>query len=183
MNEPPSLQETLDQAWHLLQQGVAEGRSPMRFVTLATVDADNAPQARTVVLRSVHREKAEVSVFTDLRSQKILQLRQNPQAALHLWAPDVLLQLRLVGVIRIETGLESEWQAVPLHMREAYGHEPPPGTAIGASDAWKVRPSIENFARLTLVVNRLESVSLDPDGHRRAEFHRKSKWLGQWLSP
>ncbi|SLN42105.1 pyridoxamine 5'-phosphate oxidase [Falsiruegeria litorea R37] len=181
----PTLDTAWAQAWDILQQAIAEDRSPLRFVTLATVDAQNAPQLRTVVLRDLDARAATLSVFTDARSHKVGELDTNDAVSLHLWAPDQLIQLRLSGQTVITQGepMRSDWQKVPDHMREAYGHVPSPGTKIDASDAWTVQPNIENFAKITVTLSQFDIVCLSSDGHWRAEFLRKNNWKGDWLSP
>ncbi|WP_372573914.1 pyridoxamine 5'-phosphate oxidase family protein [Ruegeria jejuensis] len=183
MTDTPGLTETLDQAWGLLDLAISEGRSPLRYVTLATVDGNAAPQVRIVVLRKVDRASGQLTAYTDKRSDKVGQLRQNPQVALHLWSPDNLVQLRMNGTAWVTQGSVEAWDAVPEHMREAYGHVPPPGTTIDRSDDWAIRPDPAYFAALDITLSRIESVCLDPAGHRRANFERADGWIGHWLSP
>lgn len=181
----PSLNTVWEHTWSILQQAIANDRSPLRFVTLATVDNNNAPQVRTVVLRELDRHAAVLSVFTDARSLKVQQLLANNAVSIHLWAPDQLTQLRLSGQATMTTGnvIQPDWNEVPDHMREAYGHVPTPGTTIAASDAWEVSPDIQNFAKISVSLNHLDVVCLSGAGHWRAEFLRKNNWNGNWLSP
>lgn len=183
MTETPSLAETLDQAWALLAQAVSDGRSPLRYVTLATVDTHNAPQSRIVVLRKAERAAATLIAFTDRRSDKVGELARNANVAMHLWSTDDLVQLRMNGRADVIQGSPDDWAAVPDQMREAYGHVPSPGTEIAASDAWRIRPDYSHFACIRITLSRIESVCLDPTGHRRANFERRSDWAGVWLSP
>lgn len=184
MNEP-TLNDAWAQAWDLLGQAIAEDRSPLRLVTLATVDADTTPRLRTVVLREVDASAQTLCIFTDARSNKVRELGNNNAASVHLWAPDQLIQLRLSGTVKITSGTSetAHWKAVPDHMREAYAHVPSPGTPIDAPRAWHECPSIENFAKITLHVHHLDIVCLSREGHWRVEYARKNKWKGDWLSP
>jgi pyridoxamine 5'-phosphate oxidase len=181
----PTLTGAWSQAWNILQQAIADDRSPLRFVTLATVDANHAPQLRTVVLRELDADAATLCIFTDARSHKVAELGKNNAAALHLWAPDHLIQLRLSGEAQITSGtpIQEQWATVPDHMREAYGHVPPPGTKIAASEAWEVHPDINNFTKITVTLSHIDIVCLSRDGHWRAEFLKKNNWKGDWLSP
>lgn len=181
----PKLDSAWTRAWDILRQAIAEDRSPLRFVTLATVDAQNAPQQRTVVLRELDAQAATLGVFTDARSHKIGELGANDAVSLHLWVPDHLIQLRLSGQAKITQGeaLRTDWEKVPDHMREAYGHVPSPGTKIDAPDAWTEQPDIENFAKITVTLSQFDIVCLSPHGHWRAKFIRENNWKGDWLSP
>lgn len=181
----PNLNTIWTQAWTILQQAIAEDRSPLRFVTLATIDESNAPRLRTVVLREMDADRATLCIFTDTRSHKVAELSANDAVSLHLWAPDHLVQLRLSGHAQITSGepIRGHWETVPPHMREAYGHVPPPGTKIATPDAWDVHPDIQNFAKITISLSHIDIVCLSPDGHWRAEFFKENKWKGGWLSP
>ncbi|MBO9449768.1 pyridoxamine 5'-phosphate oxidase family protein [Tropicibacter sp. R16_0] len=181
----PTLTAAWAQAWAILQQAIADDRSPLRFVTLATVDANHAPQLRSVVLRELDAEAATLYIFTDARSHKVAELGKNNAVSLHLWAPDHLIQLRLSGQAQISSGtpIRDHWDTVPDHMREAYGHVPSPGTKIATPDAWEVRPDIQNFAKITLILSHIDIVCLSRDGHWRVEFLRENNWKGDWLSP
>ena len=186
MTKPPiSLAQTLDQTWQILQEHLLRSAAPRRFVTLATCDPSGAPQLRTVALRSSDRSAAEIEVYTDASSRKIKEIEENPKASCLVWAPDSLVQLRLSGRIRIETGapLLETWNALPEQAKLNYSHHPTPGIAIPRSDAYSQIPAPDRFARLRLHLAHIDHVCLDPAGHRRAEFEIADDWAGQWLSP
>ncbi len=173
------LAAVLDEAWTLLEAGVEPGRG---LVTLCTVDAQGAPQGRTVVLREVSRDRGAVAVYTDARSHKLAEIGAEPRVALVLWVPEAKVQLRLTGRAQVEPGLAELWRDIPEDRREPYSHEPSPGTPIPAADAWEEQPAREKFARLTVTLSAIEHVSLADTGHSRAVF-RAEQWRGTWLSP
>lgn len=179
-NATPSLAETLDQVWDLLTQP-----GTTHLASLATIDENGAPQARVVAVREFNRIQAKVTFQVDLLSLKLKGLTSDPRATLLIWMPKDLVQLRLSGTTEIITGARvlHLWDQTPEAHREAYGHVPPPGTAIGASDDWSIAPSAERLAVLEISLSHIDVVSLEPAGHRRAEFLHKNNWLGQWLSP
>ncbi|WP_164659058.1 pyridoxamine 5'-phosphate oxidase family protein [Tropicibacter sp. Alg240-R139] len=181
----PTLNTAWAQAWAILQQAISDDRSPLRYMTLATVDKGNAPQLRTVVLREMDADKATLCIFTDTRSHKVAELGENDAVSLHLWAPDHLFQLRLSGHAQITSGepIKKLWRTVPEHMREAYGHVPSPGTKITASDAWDVYPDVKNFAKITVSLSHVDIVCLSRGGHWRAGFIKENNWKGDWLTP
>ena len=90
-----SLLKLLDQAWSLLEEGQADGQSPFRLMSLATVDREGQPQARHVVLRGVDRAGENLEFHTDIGSSKCAELQANPQAQLLFCDPDRAIQLRL----------------------------------------------------------------------------------------
>lgn len=186
MNDtPPDLDETLAEVWDILAKGVTHGDAPARLPVLATVDATGTPRLRTVALRAAHKSTAILEIHTDILSSKIRELRDNPHVSLLIWHSDILVQLRLSGTAQINTtGIAAQrWMDVPVASRVSYGHLPPPGTKIAASDAYECNPSPDRFAVLVIQLTHIESVSLDPAGHRRAEFIPDDAWQGHWVSP
>lgn len=84
------------------ERGVAEPHA----ATLATVDADCVPDARTVIVKDV---TARGWAFAGPRSsQKGSQLAVSPAAALNFWWQPIRRAVRLRGVVREATAAESE---------------------------------------------------------------------------
>ena len=71
--------------WQELQQAAAQPGHEWRTMALATVDGEVA-QARTVVLREVHPGLRELMFFTDARSAKVAQMREQPHGTLLCWS-------------------------------------------------------------------------------------------------
>lgn len=177
-----TLDDTLTQTWTLMAPD-ARGRG--KLVSLGTLDADGHPQMRTVMLRGADRATGWVEAYTDLRSAKVDELRRDPRASVLLWSDAAQVQLRLTGRAEIlcGPGVAIRWESLRDDQRLAYGHQPPPGTPIAQSGAWHDAPNPANLAVLRLTCDRIEHVSLDPAGHRRALFSRADGWAGRWLSP
>lgn len=176
------LAATLAEAWALLARGAADARHPARLVALATLAGD-APSLRTVGLRAARQAEGEIDMHTDALSHKIAEIAAAPSGAVLVWDPGTQVQLRLNGTLGTRPGTAGEWARVPEPSREAYGHMPAPGTPIAHPAAWEIAPDPERFTVLTLRLERIDHVSLDPAGHRRALFTRSDHWCGSWLSP
>jgi len=180
--------ETLDgtwtRVWGTLGRGVADAKHPARRPTFATTSPEGWPEARTVVLRSADREAGEVSLHTDLYSDKIKSLRASPRAALHIWDAKQDLQIRLQAEVTIRSGPETQalWDQIPDHARQSYGVTPAPGTPIADSLAFDKAPDPATFAVLHCKVTHIDAVHLG-ERHRRCSFSRARQWRGQWLSP
>ncbi|MDP5362105.1 MAG: pyridoxamine 5'-phosphate oxidase family protein [Paracoccaceae bacterium] len=170
--------------WSTLGRGVADAKHPARRPTFATVSPDGWPEARTVVLRSADPDSAQVTVHTDLFSDKIESLRATPRAALHIWDAKQDLQIRLQAEVAILSGPQTRalWDKIPDHAQQSYGVTPPPGTPIDAALAYNKDPDPETFAILECRVTHIDAVHLGTD-HRRIRFSRLGHWHGQWLSP
>ena len=89
-------------------------------MTLATVTADGAPDARIVLLKGV--DARGFSFFTDYRSQKGRDLTAHPQAALVFFWVELERQVRIRGGVRRLEAAESA----------AYYDSRPRGSRIGA---------------------------------------------------
>lgn len=181
----PTLDQTWDEVWNLLQ-GLLERRGELRqYVTLASCDAEGAPQQRTVALRAVDTETARLTILTDLASHKVGEIRANPQVSVLTWHPEPQIQLRLNGRAEVDSGahLRPLWEALPEASLLSYSHLPTPGAPIEASDAYAQIPDFERFARITVTLHQVDHVILAQTGHRRALFRRENGWQGQWRSP
>ena len=170
--------------WQVLATGVADAQHPARRPTFATVSPQGWPEARTVVLRSADQQRAQLTVHTDLFSDKITSLRANPRAALHVWDAEEALQIRLQADVVIRSGDSTRalWDRIPDHAQQSYGVTPPPGTPIDTALAYAKSPDPASFAVLDCTVTSVDAVHLGSD-HRRARFSRARAWAGEWLSP
>ena len=75
-------------------------------MTLATADESGMPSARMVLLKEV-TEKGFV-FYTNLESQKGLELAENPKAALVFHWKSLKRQVRVSGVVQPVSGLEAD---------------------------------------------------------------------------
>ncbi|WP_299774778.1 pyridoxamine 5'-phosphate oxidase family protein [uncultured Tateyamaria sp.] len=184
MSEPGDLTAFLGTAWRHMRRGVADGRSPARYPTFATVSPSGMPEARTVALRRANEPDSVVEIHTDIVTAKIEALRQCPKAALHMWLPRSRLQIRLTTTVEILTGafVEREWDRVPVASRVSYGTAPDPGTPIEDVFAYDKPPVRERFAVLRCTIDHIDLVHLG-EKHRRAAYVREDGWRGSWLAP
>ena len=97
----------------------AEVQEP-NAMTLASVGPDGAPSARIVLLKGF--DERGFVFFTDYRSQKGIELKQNPRAALVLYWPELERQVRITGAAALIERRESE----------AYFRTRPRGSRISA---------------------------------------------------
>ena len=51
---------------------------PYRYFTLSTINSNNRPDARVVVLRHFDAKEYLFSIYTDARSEKVHSLKSNP---------------------------------------------------------------------------------------------------------
>lgn len=172
------------EVWLRLMRGVRDRHAPARHPTLATVNPDGRPEARTVVLRAADKAAGTLDIHTDLRSAKVRDLRVTPFAALHVWDASAHLQLRLEAHVTILTGpdVAAIWADVPDLSRLSYGSTPAPGQPIAQALDYTRAADPASFAVLRLGITTLDALHLGPN-HRRARFDRDNDWAGTWLAP
>jgi pyridoxamine 5'-phosphate oxidase len=167
--------------WAELTRAVHERGHAWRVWALATVEGTRAA-ARSVVLRDVVAERQQLLFYTDTRSPKVAQLRQQPQGTLLAWSPVLNWQLRLEVELSVAvSGLDvsSRWARVKLSPgAQDYLATLPPGTPVDRFEP--ERGSRAHFAVLTAQVTAMDWLELHPDGHRRARFDADG---ARWLAP
>lgn len=176
---PMILAETLEaclaEAFRRLARGAADRRSPFHTPTLATIGADGAPQARTLVLRGFDAATRTLRLHTDARSRKVAELARDPRCALHLYDAAAKLQLRLAGRAALhgdDAVAEATWAGSRDFSRMCYAIAPAPGTPVATPppaprDAEAGRGA---FRVILLRFDRLDWLELAAPGHRRARF-------------
>ncbi|WP_223422605.1 pyridoxamine 5'-phosphate oxidase family protein [Tateyamaria pelophila] len=184
MSDPNDLAAFLSDGWRHLRDGVARSDAPARFPTFATVAPDGTPEARTVALRAADQDRGVLEAHTDITTPKVVALRHNPVAALHIWVPSADLQIRLTARVTILTGpdVDAQWAKVPATSRVSYGTTPTPGTPIAHVYAYEKPALRDSFAVLECHLTHIDLVHLDTR-HRRAAYVVGDNWQGTWLSP
>ena len=109
------LDDFLDFGWAQIYRGKADKKSPARHPTFLTSSADGFPKARTLVMRRSERENNQIEFHTDTASSKMLDLKKNPLAGIHIWIPKVQLQIQMEVVVEIKVGDNTipYWNNVP----------------------------------------------------------------------
>jgi len=101
-------------------EALAADVAEVNAMTLATVDAQHRPTARTVLLKGFDAQG--FVFFTNYQSRKGEHLAANPAACLLFFWPSLERQVRLEGVVETISAQESD----------AYYHSRPLGSRIGA---------------------------------------------------
>jgi hypothetical protein len=170
------------QLWAELETALGQRQHGWRTPVLATVDQTGLPQARTVVLREVDRQRQTLCIYTDQRSPKVAELMQRATAALVFWCPQRNWQLRVQASASIDTGsarVAAVWQSLQ-HSRAAadYRALSAPGSPLTGTD---LLPAHQHaLAILTLHVHHMDWLELSSSGHRRALL---SGGQVQWCVP
>lgn len=194
------MQPILDRIWTLLTGGARAGkeRSPFAMLQVATIGLDGAPKVRTAVLRQVSREQGTVTFHTDVRSEKIAELRKDARIALVGCDLDAGIQIRLDGTAElVDRGERKDavWNESRPRTLILYRAPLPPGTRITSPEEAHVSSNqtdanadrtagADNFCVVDVSVTKIDYLDLSPHGHLRAEFIRDADaWRGSWIAP
>ena len=93
----PTLTELIDRINNAMARADASGFHLSNAMTLATATKDGKPSARMVLLK--HADADGFVFYTNLESQKAVELRENPQASLCFWWGAQEEQVRVDGVV------------------------------------------------------------------------------------
>ncbi|MDS0859567.1 pyridoxamine 5'-phosphate oxidase family protein [Burkholderia pseudomultivorans] len=193
---PASLSATYDRLWSCIESGVGAPRSPFTMLQLATLGIDGAPKVRTVVLRQVCRDTRRLSLHTDVRSEKVAELRRDPRVALVGVDLDALVQIRVEGIASIcddEVERRALWQSSRPHTLLLYRAPLPPGTPVDSPDDAHLAANqgsaptddgYANFCVIHVTATRIDWLELAHAGHRRAVFDLSDEgYEGRWVAP
>ena len=178
------LDDFLDFGWQQISRGKADKKSPARHPTFVTSSANGFPNARTLVMRRCDRKNNQIEFHTDTDSSKMLALKENPRAGIHIWLPKNQLQIQMDVVVEVNVGdiTIPNWKNVPPNSRVAYGTIPSPGTVIGSPLDYNHTPDQKRFAVLVCDIQSIQLLLLGVK-HIRAYYKKTSNWQGEWLSP
>ncbi|MEM6637521.1 MAG: pyridoxamine 5'-phosphate oxidase family protein [Pseudomonadota bacterium] len=180
-----TLAGTLDHVWATLAGAVQNPEAPARNPVFGTTRADGSPTMRTVVLRAVDPVAGTLEFHTDTASSKVAETQRDPRGAFHIWDRDEALQIRIAVTVTHLSPTEAfeRWSAIPEGPRRGYGRAPQSGTRIQTYDGYSPGPDANRFTGFVCTAEAIETLLIDPGGHRRAEFLRASGWQGAWLVP
>jgi pyridoxine/pyridoxamine 5'-phosphate oxidase len=167
-----------------IKLGYLKKKHPFRYPSLATIE-NQCPIQRTVVLRD-SKADFELVIFTDERSNKVRQLRKNPNASLLFYHPKKLMQIKVEGLIKIITSGEdyiTYWSKVQGKSQSDFTTQKAPGTLIDNPDHVNYKEDDHHFCILELVPKRIEYLQLKRPHHIRARFDSEQNWKGQFLNP
>ncbi|WP_175780760.1 pyridoxamine 5'-phosphate oxidase family protein [Burkholderia anthina] len=193
-----SLAQTYDRLWSCLESGVSVQRSPFTMLQAATLGLDGAPKVRTIVLRQVSRADRLLSFHTDVRSEKVAELRRDPRIAIVANDLDALVQIRAEGTVAIcddDAQRRAIWQSSRPHTLLLYRAPLRPGTPVASPEDAPLAASpspgaapaddgYQHFCLLHVTVTRIDWLELARTGHRRAVFDLSDEgYEGSWVAP
>ncbi|WP_010229740.1 pyridoxamine 5'-phosphate oxidase family protein [Gillisia marina] len=180
------LNDLFQEAWKTLNVAASGKEHPFNFCTLATIGKNASVRQRTVILRGLTEEKS-LLFYTDLRSTKIKQIKNNSNANCLFYDPKTQLQLILKGKIFVHTDddiWEEHKDKIDGKAINNYNTLLPPGKPI--KNPLKVeRTHRLHFGLLEFIPIRMEYLKLKEDSnHLRARFRLdEGIWKQTFLVP
>jgi pyridoxamine 5'-phosphate oxidase len=171
-----------------------------RYFQLATVSPEGNPKNRTVVFRGFLERTNWLQIITDLRSDKIADLQQQPHAEICWYFSQTREQFRLTGTITIITATETNlalqknrqlvWQNLSDAAREQFAWAKPKQTrdmsknTLIITDISAIEPSV-NFCLLLLKVNRADRLELrgNPQNRWLYILDERNNWFVEKVNP
>ena len=188
--------KVLDMEYIELNKAVKDRTHKYHCFYIATINL-KTPKLRTVVLRSVEKDKNTISFNTDLRSQKINDLRLNNNVSVLFYDEERKIQVRGQGKAIIEensTELKNLWSTMRAESKLCYMGPFAPGeqlshfqpnlpnhNAQNISEESDIKGYI-NFCRVTVHLEKLDWLQLDHKGHHRILFCFKKGSQPIWIA-
>ena len=181
--------------WLMLDDAVKNRGSQFRIPTFICGTADKI-DGRIVVLRKSDQSNNLVHFHSDIRSDKIEILKQNPNAAMLFYDKEEKIQVRLKVkcVINHKNDItKASWDRTQHISRKCYLVDKGPGTVSDIPTSG-LKPELDNFdytkeqseegyKNFTVIQCNIKSIEwlyLAAKGHRRARFdleNSKDSWL------
>ena len=181
--------------WSMLDDAVTNRNSQFRIPTFIC-GHNNDIDGRIVVLRKSDQQNNLVQFHSDIRSDKIELLKNNPNAALLFYDKDEKIQVRLKVncVINHKNDITKySWEKTQHISRKCYLVDNGPGTKSDVPTSG-LKPELDNFEytkeqsekgykNFTVIQCKIKSIEwlyLAAKGHRRAKFDlekNKDTWL------
>src|SRR5476651_665965 len=192
-----SLTDIVKNSWDSLEKGSLQPGHPFRNMVISTQGDGNIGIA-TVVLRAVSAHNGLLIFYTDIRSNKVFNLRNNNSISVLLYNDADKLQLILKGNTTLHNQDDitaGHWAALTNQGKKSYMANAAPSSRIDNptdgldninDDTWNdaLITGYQNFAVIKVAVNLMEYLKLNQTGHRRASFNFiKNNWVGSWQVP
>ena len=194
IKESDSLELALENALNKLQKAVKKRNDDLHLLSVVTVDEQNRPNTRNVVLRDFSIENLTIRFHTDKRSSKIKDIKLKKDICLIGYDKRAKLQIRIDAEaysIDDEEILLEIWQKMYPMSRECYRVAKSPGDKIESLAEIKFNEDndsnlvgFDNFAAVQCNIKSMEILYLSHTGHIRAKYNNDSGILkGEWLVP
>jgi pyridoxamine 5'-phosphate oxidase len=177
----------------ILRQAIGMESEPL-VATLATVDTQNSPAARSVIIRKV-ADDGSLWLTSHARSQKNREVRMHPLAAMVFWFPKTREQFRISGSVKVLNAgnhpevLEEVWATLPEATRATFYWPQPDAPRSKDAQAFPAAPPAnepqppETFEVLVLHPRIVDRLDLRPHPHDRRQWMQDIDTKVWWTEP
>ncbi len=179
------------QIWLLLKQSFKIAKSPFHQAYVATIN-NNFPEQRTVVLRNINIEEKTLRFHTDIRSEKIENLRNSNSLSWLFYDSELKLQLRIYtkAEIHYDDDLANiAWNNSRLASKMCYTTHAKSGSIIAEPEVIDINqkdiePELLDFARKNFCIVETKAAAMDfvflnAKGNKRGYFNYSTEDF-QW---
>ena len=175
----------LQQIKNELINGSVKRGHPFKYITLGTLFGQ-IPHQRTVVLRKV-QPNFHLLFYTDRRSAKVNQIKENSAVSALFYHPKKMIQLQIEGKAEIKENpelLQKIWKSIPDKSSRDYTTSFPPGTTNKNPEHIEYLVEDNHFCMVEIKPCHIEYLKLQRPYHHRIKFVRKGDdWNGTYLIP
>jgi len=179
-------QHALNEIYNELIFSLKNAGHPFRFFVFTTISTKKTPRSRTVVLRGID-DNFKITFFTDARSQKVMNIKNNQAATALFYHPEKRIQVIFSGKAHLETDqqtINTFWDTLASRNLKDYSTQQPPGTALKAGLPLEFLQDAHHFAVINLIPEYIETLQLNPQQHKRMHYRKDGKlWLEKELVP
>ncbi len=180
IREKESLDLALENALNKLKRAVKKRNDDLHLLNVVTVDYQNKPNTRNVVLRDFSFDNLTIRFHTDKRSSKIKDIRSNKSICLIGYDKKAKLQIRIdADAYSIDDReiLKDIWKKMYPMSRECYRVSKSPGEKIESlnevtfdEDDETNLIGFDNFAAIQCDIKTIEVLYLSHINHIRAKY-------------
>ena len=184
------LDQTLNSADSILSDAVANATTLFHTPVVSSIKGKEVV-SRVMVLREFNLANKMMRFHTDYRAAKIKQFTENNNVSVIGYDPDLKIQIKLQGKIRVhhdDEVAELAWKESNGRSKKCYSiKDGSTKEILEPSDYdiqdFEVEDGYENFAVLIFNFNTLEFLYLKSSGHRRAIHRWEDDLKSTWLVP
>ncbi|MBC7653484.1 MAG: pyridoxamine 5'-phosphate oxidase family protein [Oligoflexus sp.] len=168
-------------------------KTNFHFPVIGSIN-NNEVELRTVVLRDFNEKNNTLVFYTDSRSPKINQIKNNPTVSFLFYDGVLKEQLRIKSKSTIHHNDDislKHWEKIKPENRRDYASKNSPSSASNDISNYLEKNWIDNtgnyYQNFTVVYNEIVEIDwlvLNKDKNKRARFFiQESGFKGEWLVP
>ena len=175
--------------WDFFLQGVKNKKSAFHYPTIASCGSKTF-SLRTVVLREVAREDRVITFHTDIRSNKVKELKYNNKLLLHVYDKKNQIQIQAEGKAKIFNKVKEcqlKWHSFSNYTKISYLTKEIPGKKIKNEKDFQYLNDKEGYANFSIAkvkINKIIFLNLNLNGNKKALIrYKKNNIIYNWLVP